>query len=123
MAWDSSRPVPWRRLVRDWAIYAAVMAAIFAVFFRESTTAGTFLGLAVSLPIYLTFGGLLAKFGYQRRTMSEVRAESAARAARRAAGSTGAAGSSSASSGAPVRPRPAPTRRTSGGGNRRKAKR
>ncbi len=34
MAWESSRPVPWRRLIREWLIYAAIMAAIFLIFFR-----------------------------------------------------------------------------------------
>ena len=31
MGWDASRPVPWRRLVKEWLIYAAIMAAIFVV--------------------------------------------------------------------------------------------
>ena len=25
MGWDSSRPVPWQRLVREWLVYAAIM--------------------------------------------------------------------------------------------------
>lgn len=115
MAWDSNRPVPWRRLLRDWAIYAGLMVVIFAVFFRDSSTAGTFIGLAASLPIYLVVGSVLAKFGYQRKTMREVRAESDARAADRAALKSGGSVSST-----PARPRPAPTRRTGGGTGRRR---
>ena len=34
MAWDSSRPVPWNRLIREWLIYAAIMSAVFLIFFR-----------------------------------------------------------------------------------------
>lgn len=113
MAWDPNRPIPWRRLLRDWAIYAAVMAVIFTVFFRESTTSGTFVGLAVSLPIYLSFGAVLAKFGYQRKSMSEIRAQSAARTAARDADRP--SGSAPA-----ARPRPAPTRRTGGGPSKRR---
>lgn len=113
MAWDSTRPVPWRRLVRDWAIYAAVMAFVFVIFFRESTTPGTFVGLMASLPIYLAVGSVLAKFGYQRRTMGEMRAESAARTAARSAASSAAPTTTS-------RPKPPPTRRTGGGTPRRR---
>jgi hypothetical protein len=32
MAWDQSRPVPWRRLVRDWLFYVAVMVVFLAIF-------------------------------------------------------------------------------------------
>lgn len=113
MAWDPNRPIPWRRLLRDWAIYAAVMAVIFTVFFRESTTSATFFGLAVSLPIYLSFGAVLAKFGYQRKSMNEIRAQSAARTAARDA-------ERSSADVPAARPRPAPTRRTGGGAQRRR---
>ncbi len=40
MAWDSSRPVPWRRLIREWLIYVAIMAAIFLIFFRDDNLVG-----------------------------------------------------------------------------------
>ena len=63
MGWDASRPVPWRRLAREWVIYAAIMTVVFAVFFRDG---GRFLpilgGLLVSGPLYLVLGFLLAKF-------------------------------------------------------------
>ena len=31
MAWDSSREVPWRRLVREWLLYVAIMAVVLVV--------------------------------------------------------------------------------------------
>ena len=75
MAWDSTRPVPWRRLIREWLIYVAVMAAVFVLFFRDNGLVGIFAGLLVSGPLYLAFGTVLAKFGYQRKTWKELRTE------------------------------------------------
>lgn len=107
MAWDSSRPVPWQRLLREWLIYVAVMAVVFLVFFRDDSLVGIFAGLLVSGPLYLLMGFVLAKFGYRRRSMREARAEiDAQRAAK------------PGTSAAPARPRPAPTRRTGGGSSR-----
>ena len=106
MGWESSRPVPWKRLIREWLIYAAIMAAIFLLFFGDANMVGAFSGLLVSGPLYLAFGTVLATFGYQRKTLQQLRAA-------RAGGSDDTA--------TPVvtagpRQRPAPTRRTSGGG-------
>ena len=30
MAWDATRPVPWKRLIKEWAIYAGIMAVMAA---------------------------------------------------------------------------------------------
>jgi hypothetical protein len=106
MAWDSTRPVPWRRLIREWLIYAGIMAAVFLVLFRDSNRLGAMVGLLVSGPLYLLFGAVLAKFGYQRKTLKQLRAERVER---------DEATAKPAVSGE-VRQRPAPTRRTSGGG-------
>ena len=111
MAWESSRPVPWRRLIREWLIYAAIMAAIFVIFFREGNLIGAMVGLLISGPLYLAFGSVLAKFGYQRKSMKQLRAERVDRVD----GADRADGSATTETGAP-RQRPAPTRRTSGGG-------
>ena len=61
----------------------------------------------------MLIGALLAKLGYQRKTLKQLRRETEERAAAKAAeaGLPRAAASSS-------RARPAPTKRTSGGGNR-----
>ena len=114
MAWDSSRPVPWNRLIREWLIYAAIMTAVFVVFFRGDNVLGAIAGVLISGPLYLAFGATMAKFGYQRTRLKDVRG--AAKAPE---------GASPAASG--VRPddeprsKPAPTSRTAGGGSRPKS--
>ena len=118
MAWDSSRPVPYRRLLKEWLIYAGIMLVLFLTLLRGSSTpVGMLLGLAVSLPLWLGFSYVLAKFGYQRKTLAEMRS------ARTAPASSAASASSAPSDGAPHRPRPAPTRRTQTGRNRPQRKR
>jgi hypothetical protein len=104
MAWDADRPVPWARLLKDWAIYAAIMAAIFLLFFDDDLSMGTFIGLVASLPIYLLFGSVLAKFGYSRKTMKEMRAATPPRRSTDPEETTPAG-----------RPKPPPTKRTSTG--------
>jgi len=106
MGWEASRPVPWRRLIREWSIYAAIMAAIFLIFFRDASLVGAMAGLLISGPLYLVLGGVLAKFGYQRKSLKQLRSESVDRKDR----------SASPAAGGGTRQRPAPTRRTSGGG-------
>ncbi len=109
MAWDSSRPVPWQRLIKEWLIYVAIMAALFIVFFRDRDLVGIFAGLLVSGPLFLLFGYGMAKFGYQRKSFKQLRNEP--RAARPKASDVG-------SSTDGPRPKPAPTKRTGGGGGR-----
>lgn len=105
MAWDSSRPVPWRRLVREWLIYVAIMGVILVVVVSPEGRPGAIGGLLVSGPAYLVLGAVLAKFGYQRDRL------------RRATARTS---STSDSGSEPRRPKPAPTRRTGGGTPRRR---
>jgi hypothetical protein len=113
MAWDRPRPVPWQRLIRDWLVYVAIMTVVLAIVYRDRLTAGLFGGLLVSGPVFVLMGALLAKLGYQRKTLKQLRRETDERAAAKAA----EAGIPSA--GAPAsRSRPAPTKRTSGGGSR-----
>jgi hypothetical protein len=112
MAWDSNRPVPWRRLIREWVIYTAVMVAVFLLFLRDRLSAGPFIGLLLSGPVYLALGAVLAKFGYQRATLREARENARLRDAQRSAASN--SGTASA-----PRAKPAPTRRTAGSGPNR----
>ena len=107
MAWDSSRPVPWRRLIREWLLYVGIMAVVFLVAFRDQPLLGLFGGLLVSGPLYLSVGYALAKLGYRRTTLREARAQ---------AGQPRAA--TARTDAAPARPKPAPTRRTGGAGSR-----
>lgn len=114
MAWDSTRPVPWRRMVNEWLIYVAIMFVLFLFVFDNSSIVGVTAGLLVSGPLYLGFGYVLAKFGYRRKTLKELRAESAAKAS-----------SSKADEATPAGPKPkaAPTSRTGGGQSRPGGKR
>ncbi|MCU1392995.1 MAG: hypothetical protein JWM34_1423 [Ilumatobacteraceae bacterium] len=116
MAWDSSRPVPWKRLVREWLIYVGIASVAFVIYYLaqgKKIQIGLFVGLMSSGPMYLLFGGVLAKFGYQRKTMKDLRAERAERPMVPAGRGSGR-GSSGASA-ENVRNRPAPTKRTSTG--------
>ena len=114
MAWDSSRPIPWNRLIREWLIYAAIMTAVFLVFFRGDNVLGAIAGVLISGPLYLAFGAAMAKFGYQRTRLKDVRG-----AAKASAGDSSPA--SAARSDDEPRPKPAPTSRTAGGGTRPKS--
>lgn len=105
MAWDATRPVPWKRLIREWLIYVGIMAAVFLLFMRDGSLVGIMFGLLVSGPLYIAFGAVLAKFGYTRRTMKQLRAETPER--------TGKADASSVVIDGP-KPKAAPTKRTSG---------
>ena len=101
--------MPWKRLLKEWVIYAAIMAVVFALLFRGSGSfIGIIAGLLVSAPLYLAFGHALAKFGYQRKTLAELRTPRAAPTSRGVGAATD-----------DERPRPAPTRRTAGSTNRR----
>jgi hypothetical protein len=113
MAWDSSRPVPWQRLIRDWLIYVAIMTVVLAIVYRDRLDAGLFGGLLVSGPIFVLVGALLAKLGYQRKTLKQLRRDADTKAAERAIAGGVARPTASA-----VRSKPAPTRRTMGGGSR-----
>ncbi len=114
MAWDSSRPVPWNRLIREWLIYAAIMSAVFVVFFRGDNVVGAIAGVLISGPLYLAFGAAMAKFGYQRTRLKD---------ARRSATTSADPSTSPSTSTADDAPRhkPAPTSRTAGGANRPKS--
>ena len=114
MAWDSSRPVPWNRLIREWLIYAAIMTAVFIVFFRGDNVVGAIAGVLVSGPLYLTFGAVMAKFGYQRTRLKD------ARASAKDSRDSSRSDSSTVVDDGP-RAKPAPTSRTAGGGNRPKS--
>lgn len=106
MAWDSSRPVPWGRLVREWTIYAVIMTVVFLVFFRGDNVIGAVAGVLISGPLYLGVGAVLAKFGYTRTRWKDLRAQAGA-------GAPSTASPDGAASGA-TRAKPAATSRTGG---------
>lgn len=99
--------------MREWVIYALIMSVVFLVFFRGGNVVGALAGLLISGPLYLGLGAVLAKFGYQRKTIKQMRAERA----------NPPAPTPEERAAAP-RPRPAPTRRTAGSpGHRPRPKR
>jgi hypothetical protein len=112
MAWDSSRPVPWNRLVKEAAIFLVIGGVIFAVFIKD-TKPSSYVGLVIGMLIYVGFSVVLAKFGYTRESMRQNRARQMAakqqRDARRSTGTTSTM----------ARPKPAPTKRTSTGPSNR----
>jgi len=111
MAWDSSRPVQWRRLIREWLIYVGIASAAFIVWFLargKTIDPVLFVGLLASGPMYLMFSYVLAKLGYQRKTYRDLRAQREVASVSRTSG--GAAPSTTGS-----RTKPPPTKRTSTG--------
>ena len=110
MAWDSSRPVNYRRLLKEWAIYAAIMMAIALVLLRGRNPAGLIAGVVLSLPLYVGFSAAMAKLGYQRKTLSEMRTPRA---------SSSASTSPGTSSAAATRAQVKPTKRTNASTRRR----
>ena len=110
MGWDANRPVPWQRLAREWLVYVALMGVLFVALFRNQNLVGITAGLLASGPLYLAFGYVLAKFGYQRKTLKELRAEPRpSRASKRRDDDV------DDDDDVVRRPKPAPTKRTGGG--------
>jgi Ca2+/Na+ antiporter len=106
LAWDPNRPIPWRRLFREAAIFL-VLGSLAMLFLVKKPQVTTFFGLVVGMFFYVGFVAVLSKFGYERQSIRQ------ARESRRAASNVPAATASGA------RARPAPTRRTSTGPSQR----
>lgn len=107
MAWDSRRPIPWNRLLKEAAIFLVVGGLLFALVFKDAKPS-SYVGLVIGMLIYVGFSAVLAKFGYTRETMRQARARQAA--AKRAQSQPRATASSPMN-----RPKPAPTKRTASG--------
>ncbi|MFT5978411.1 MAG: hypothetical protein ACI83Y_002704 [Candidatus Azotimanducaceae bacterium] len=117
MAWDNTRTVPWKRLTREWVIYAAIMSVVFLFVFNDGNPVGAIAGVLVSGPMYLGLGWVLAKIGYQRKTMKEMRS------AQPSADDAGKKGKrSKKGDDGPVGRVVTPSSRTAGGGNRPQSK-
>jgi hypothetical protein len=93
-------------------MYVGIMAVVFVVLFRDQSLLGIFAGLLISGPLYLVFGYVAAKFGYQRKTLKQLRAEAPTK------GAPASDDDSRSDHGDAPRPKPPPTSRT-GGGNQR----
>jgi hypothetical protein len=121
MAWDSTRRVPWKKVLTPFALYALVAVVLFSVL-GKGFDAGLLVGVAAGGVIYALLAAVMVKFGWNPpmfQSREERAAASAAsaerRAARAAAKSGGKAGATD-----PARAKPAPTRRTNA--NNRRAK-
>jgi hypothetical protein len=66
MAFDRNRRVQWKRLCIEWAVVTVVVVVLMG-FIDSLRTAGNVLGLVFGGVIYLAFGWLMAKLGYQRQ--------------------------------------------------------
>ncbi|MFT4774763.1 MAG: hypothetical protein ACI9ME_002075, partial [Ilumatobacter sp.] len=109
--------VPWKRLTREWVIYAAIMSVVFLFVFNDGNPVGAIAGVLVSGPMYLGLGWVLAKIGYQRKTMKEMRS------AQPSADDAGKKGKrSKKGDDGPVGRVVTPSSRTAGGGNRPQSK-
>lgn len=116
VGWDASRPVPWRRLIKEYLIYAVIMGTVLLLLFRDAGVVALLLGLVAAGPIYLALGAVLAKLGYQRKTLAELRTP-------RAPATTTLADAAPGAPAPPSRSRPAPTKRTTTGPSQRKRRR
>jgi hypothetical protein len=113
MAWDSNRPVDYRRIFRDWLLIAGAMVVLIAIIpsMREgSNFVSMIVSLIVTLPIWFGLSWVMAKLGYQRKSLTELRAARAAAAAPKASATAATTAE---------RARPAPTKRTSTGPSNR----
>jgi hypothetical protein len=66
MAFDRRRPVQWKRLLIEWAV-VCVAVGVMMLFWERLRSPGNVGALAFGGVIYLAFGWLLAKLGYQRQ--------------------------------------------------------
>jgi hypothetical protein len=112
VAWDATRPVPWKRLVVPFLVYAGIALVAFS-FFGSSSLPGLAAGVMAGGALYIGIAVIMVKFGWNPPTFgrpSTTQADAPARASSKAAPAD-----------AP-RSKPAATSRTNAG-NRRAPKR
>jgi hypothetical protein len=112
MAWDVSRPVPWKRLVTPFLIYAGVATVLFS-FFGKSNIGGIVGGVLIGGMLYLGVAVIMVKFGWNPPSFGRQAREAGATTATRST-------TTPAKTTAPERPRakPSPTSRTNAGNRR-----
>jgi hypothetical protein len=114
MAWDSSRRVPWRRVIKMYVMYAVAANIVLYLIDRKHYGVPTIIGIVLGGLFYTLLVVVMVKLGADPF-------RSFRRPPRPAAGTT--ARSTTRSSRQPAasvpgpRPRPAPTRRTASGPN------
>jgi len=126
VAFDATRPVPWKRLLTFVGIYSMIVLGLFAII-RPGQVARSLPGIVVGGTVALTLMAVLTKFGWNPtmlRSKEEIAEARAQRAAAKAKPASSSSGKSTSRSGASTagedaiegpRPKPAPTKRTSTG--------
>jgi uncharacterized membrane protein YfcA len=72
LAWDANRPIPWRRVLREAAIFA-IIGSLAIAFLVENPKPETYIGLVSGMLFYVAFVAVLAKFGYVRQSFRQAR--------------------------------------------------
>jgi uncharacterized protein YacL len=117
MAWDSKRPVPWKKLLRLIGLFVVLFNVFLYFTAKGKYNVGTFGVSLFSAALYLLFAVIMAKFGMDPITQRERRLEAmAAKRAEKAADKAAAPGTSKGKKTAVAdRPRPPATSRTNAG--------
>ncbi len=117
MAWDSKRPVPWKKLLRLIGLFVVLFNGFLYFTAKGKYNLGTFGVSLFSAALYLLFAVIMAKFGMDPITQRERRIEAmAAKRAEKAAEKSAAPGASKSKKSAVAdRPRPPATSRTNAG--------
>jgi hypothetical protein len=114
MAWDSTRRVPWKRMLTPFALYAVVAVVLFSVL-GKGFDAGLLVGVAAGGVIYALLATVMVKFGWNPpmfQSKEERAAAATASAERRAARAAARSGGKGSTAATPARAKPPPTRRT-----------
>jgi hypothetical protein len=110
MAWDSSRPVPWPKLLKLLLLYLVLVNAIIFLLGRRDYDVGVVLSTVLGGVIYLLVTVGMVKMGVDPFSFGKRRP--------RPAGT--ASGASSTTTETAAKARPAPTKRTNAGNPRAK---
>jgi uncharacterized protein YacL len=117
MAWDSKRPVPWKKLLRLIGLFVVLFNVFLYFTAKGKYNLGTFGVSLFSAALYLLFAVIMAKFGMDPITQRERRMEAMAakRAEKAAQKAAGPGVSKGKKTGVADRPRPPATSRTNAG--------
>lgn len=112
MGWDSSRPVDWKQIGRQWVVFAVVFGVIFAYSNRKELGVEMLAAYAVILGLYLVAIYAVTKMGWFQRSRPSPSVEARA-----------IPGNDRSTPSTTPRSKPAPTKRTGGDGYRRSKRR
>ena len=64
VAWDPTRPVPWKRLVVPFAVYAVIAVGAFSFFGKSNAARASSSACAMGGVLYLGITVMMVKFGW-----------------------------------------------------------